>query len=105
WGHVLLALLLMLPSYSRALPADSQLNFLLLEVLLDQAVLSDAIPAYDTDEHTLLPLANSHVYSLSQSRLSRGRHCHRLHPKQGSRIQSEFTGGTRDSRRRHRSVR
>lgn len=56
WGHALLALVLMLSSYSHALPADSQLNFLLLEVRLDQTVLSDAIPAYDTDEHTLLPL-------------------------------------------------
>ncbi|MEX0604491.1 MAG: SPOR domain-containing protein [Marinobacter sp.] len=31
-------------------------EFLLLEIRLDQSVLSDAIPAYDIGEHTLLPL-------------------------------------------------
>lgn len=45
--------------YSQALPAQEQgpeLDLLLLEVRLNQSVLSGAIPAYDVGEHTLLPL-------------------------------------------------
>ena len=35
---------------------DPEATFLLLEVRLDQSILSSAIPAYDVGEHTLLPL-------------------------------------------------
>lgn len=52
-----LVLVLLLPGYAKALPAqEPELNLLLLEVRLDQTVLSSAIPAYDLGPHTLLPL-------------------------------------------------
>jgi len=40
-----------LPQYQ-----STEREFLLLEVRLDQSVLSNAIPAYELGEHTLLPL-------------------------------------------------
>lgn len=57
----LAALLLVLAGlvHSGGVPArepDPQPTFLLLEVRLDQSVLSSAIPAYDVGAHTLLPL-------------------------------------------------
>lgn len=61
WPHRFAALSLMLAGsiYSQVLSAQQQgpeLDLLLLEVRLDQSVLSGAIPAYDVGEHTLLPL-------------------------------------------------
>ncbi len=55
----MLLVLLTSLGYSRVLPAQeqgTQPEFLLLEVRLDQSVLSSAIPAYDLGKHTLLPL-------------------------------------------------
>ncbi|PXX98333.1 hypothetical protein CR157_08435 [Halomonas sp. LBP4] len=54
-----LALWLVLLAYASVLPAQEparEPEFLLLEVRLDQSVLSGAIPAYEAGEHTLLPL-------------------------------------------------
>lgn len=49
--------MLVLFGYAPALLAqESELNLLLLEVRLDQTILSNAIPAYDHGEATLLPL-------------------------------------------------
>jgi hypothetical protein len=58
-GLALLLLILASLVCSRVLLAQEQglePEFLLLEVRLDQSVLSSAIPAYDLGEHTLLPL-------------------------------------------------
>ncbi|WP_417545411.1 SPOR domain-containing protein [Marinobacter sp.] len=57
----LVPLLLMLaliayPQFLQAQKQDLELDLLLLEVRLDQSVLSGAIPAYDKGEHILLPL-------------------------------------------------
>ena len=52
-----LALGLILLIYAGPLPAqEPELNLLLLEVRLDQTLLSSTIPAYDLGPHTLLPL-------------------------------------------------
>lgn len=61
WAGGLAVLLVLLTSlgYFRVLSAQEQgtePEFLLLEVRLDQSVLSSAIPAYELGEHTLLPL-------------------------------------------------
>lgn len=61
WAGRWAVLLLMLMSilYPRVLlgqKQDMEAEFLLLEVRLDQSVLSGAIPAYDSGEHTFLPL-------------------------------------------------
>lgn len=56
WGSISLLFILMLSGYCRAQPVDPPLNLLLLEVRMEQIVLADAIPAYDIDKHTLLPL-------------------------------------------------
>lgn len=61
WAGRPAALLLMLAAvlYTQLLAAQEQapeLNLLLLEVRLDQSVLSSAIPAYDRGGHTLLPM-------------------------------------------------
>lgn len=49
--------LLLILLYARAVPAqEPELNLLLVEVRLDQALLSSAMPAYDLNSHTLLPL-------------------------------------------------
>ncbi|OEY65263.1 carboxypeptidase-like regulatory domain-containing protein [Marinobacter sp. X15-166B] len=56
-GLVLLVLVLALSAGPRLLLAHTaEPELLLLEVRLDQSVLSGAIPAYDTGAHTLLPL-------------------------------------------------
>jgi hypothetical protein len=61
WTGRLAALLLMLaallqPRLLAAQEPGLELNLLLLKVRLDQSVLSSAIPAYDRDGHTLLPM-------------------------------------------------
>src|SRR5690606_31099384 len=56
WGSISLLFILMLSGYSRAQPVDTPLNLWLLEVRMEQIVLAEAIPAYDIDKHTLLPL-------------------------------------------------
>ena len=51
------ALALTLLLYAGSLPAqEPELNLLLLEVRLDQTLVSSSIPAYDLGPHTLLPL-------------------------------------------------
>lgn len=61
WMRLAAVLLLILVGfiYATALPAQEQEpepTFLLLEVRLDQSILSSAIPAYDVGEQTLLPM-------------------------------------------------
>ena len=61
WMRLAAVLLLILAGfiYAAALPAQEQEpepTFLLLEVRLDQSILSSAIPAYDVGEQTLLPM-------------------------------------------------
>lgn len=61
WTRRLAALLLILAGFVHSVvlsarEQDPEPTFLLLEVRLDQSILSSAIPAYDVGEHTLLPL-------------------------------------------------
>ena len=61
WMRLAAVLLLILVGfiYAAALPAQEQSpepTFLLLEVRLDQSILSSAIPAYDVGDQTLLPM-------------------------------------------------